>query len=62
MLKNFAFLVASLAIVAMSGFIDDAANDAVAVTGGDASNGTNTTLARVGDGSGSSEAEAYRGV
>ena len=39
------FLVVSLAIVAMSGIIDDAANDTWNVTGGDASNGTNTTLA-----------------
>ncbi|MBA1342371.1 MAG: hypothetical protein C5S52_02105 [ANME-2 cluster archaeon] len=46
------FLVASLAIVAivaMSGCIDDAANDAGNATGGDVSNETNTTLAKVGD-------------
>ena len=54
------FLVASLAIVAiaaMSGCIDDAANDAGNVTGGDASNDTNTTLTKVGDGLNGSEAE-----
>jgi hypothetical protein len=54
------FLVASLAIVAiaaMSGCIDDAANDAGNATSGDASNGTNTTLVKVGDGLNGSEAE-----
>lgn len=54
------FLVASLAIVAiaaMSGCIDDAANDRGNVTSGDASNETNTTLAKAGDGLNASEAE-----
>ena len=50
-------LLAIVAIVAMSGCIDDAADDAGNVTGGDASNSTNTTLAKVGEGSGGSEAE-----
>ena len=54
------FLVTSLVIVAiaaMSGCIDDAANDAGNVTSGDASNGANTTLTKVGDGLNGSEAE-----
>ena len=54
------FLVTSLAIVAiaaMSGCVDDAANDTGNMTRGDASNGTNTTLAKVGDGLNGSEAE-----
>ena len=54
------FLVAMLAVVAiaaMSGCIDDAANDAGNVTGGDAGNGTNTTLVEVGDEYSGSEAE-----
>ena len=54
------FLVASLAIVAivaMSGCIDDAANGAGNATGSDASNETNTTRAKVGDGLSGSDAE-----
>ena len=38
------FLVAPLAIVAMSRFIDDFVNDVGNLTDGDASNDTNTTL------------------
>jgi len=52
------FLVALIAIVAMSGCIDDAPDGAGNVTRGDASNDTNTTLVGTDDGSGGSEAEA----
>jgi len=50
-------LLAIVAIVAMSGCIDDTANDAGDATGGDASNDTNTTLAKAGDGLSGSEVE-----
>ncbi len=51
------FLVVSLAIVAMSGCVDDAADDAGNVTGGDASNDPNTTLARGNESNGSDAEE-----
>ena len=51
------FLVALLAIVAMSGCIDDTADDAGNMTGGDAGNDTNATLAKASDGLSGSEAE-----
>ena len=53
--------LAIVAIAAMSGCVDDAvddaANDAGNATGGGASNDTNTTLARAGDGLSGSDAE-----
>jgi hypothetical protein len=51
------FVVALLAIVAMSGCIDDGANDVWNVTDGDASNDTNMTLVKVDDRLNDSEVE-----